>query len=343
MGYNEMRTPVIALDYNDKHKAIEKEIMIDYKTGNIYVVSASDRNVIFDVTSKILNQLESVKGENVEVIIEGVGKINLTKFLNTIRLELNKNIKAHHLSDEVSYFAKPNLVDSRSLNIVNNDIQIKGFRDAEPGSFLVKDNHGNLVWSKLFEADGKISLGTKESGDKGSIIGPSNPEDGNILTAIDTIPYNGKAYLQASRRQMTVEPYDNLTVVLPKNILDRYSEIQWMLITSSEFCPKLDFAGNIFWDNSQDTQPKINSHNLYTFKTWTGGEKWIATADTYNNDSFTNVSSEYLSKLYYTKTEIDSGFFNKTKIEEDYYTKPETDAKIREYEEQDNVWEEDDI
>lgn len=345
-GYNKMRTPVIALDYKDKHKAVPKELMVDYTTGNIYVVSATDKSIIFDVTSKILDQLDSVKGENVKVYIEGIGEIKLTDYLTKVNVELSKSIKAHSLTDEVSYIHKQNVIDNKSIDILNNDIQLKGFRKAEPGTFPVKDKHGNIEWVKLFadsKNGGNSNVGgifEKEPGDKGSIIGPSNPDNGSILESDHNAPYNGKVYLRASRRQITREPYENLTVILPKAIIDQYSEIQWMVLTSAEFAPELVFEGSIYWDNSKDTQPCINSHNLYTFKTWTGGDKWIATTQSYNNEAFTSITSTYLDKHYFTKDEITDGYYNKAHIDENFYDKDGTDNKIDEYGRQDNTWEE---
>ncbi len=40
------RYPVIALDYAEKDKAVKKELLVDYNTGNIYVVSATDKTII---------------------------------------------------------------------------------------------------------------------------------------------------------------------------------------------------------------------------------------------------------------------------------------------------------
>ena len=350
-NYNTMRTPLIALDYSDKHKAVEKELLIDYDTGNIYIVSATDRTVIFDVTSKVLKQLESLQGDKVEVIIEGVGKVNLTKYLNSIALELRKQIKAVPIDDEVTYIIKNNVVDDHSIDVNNHYVGIKGFTEAVPGSFPIKDTHGNIQWVKLFGGDnvkpdgsfnGSIVDGyNREPSDFDDIIGPSNPDNGRVLKATDNAPYNGAVYLRASRRQITKEPYENLRVVLPKALVDQYSEIQWMLLSSKEFNPKLTFEGAIYWDNSEETQPKIDSHNLYTFRTWTGGEKWIATTQTYSNQGFHMVSSDELAKSYYSKSEIDEGFYNKAFIDDNYYTKPETDSKIKKYADSDNNWSED--
>lgn len=341
MGYTKARTPFIALDYKDRHKAVEKEILIDYANGgHIYVVSATDREVIFDVTKNILNSLELVTGEHIEVEIQGVGKVNLTEFLNTIRVEIGKGLKAHHLSDEVSYITKNNVYDTRSIDVRNNDVQIKGFREAPTGSFPVKGKDGKISWVRLdSDYQGGTNLSGAETGkDHKDIIGPSNPDNGQRLESSDNPPYNGKVYLRTSRNQMTASPMENLTVVLPKDTVDRYSRIRWMLLTSEDFCPELKFDGKIQWDNSLDTQPAKGSHNLYTFETWTGGDMWIGRAETFNNNGFTNVSSEYLSKHYYNKNDMDDSFYNKAYIDEHYYDKKGTENKIAEYKEDDNVW-----
>nr|DAI13100.1 MAG TPA: hypothetical protein [Caudoviricetes sp.] len=340
MAYNKARTPVIALDYKDKHKAIEKEILIDYENGgHIYVVSATDREVIFDVTKNILNSLELVTGEHIEVEIEGVGRVNLTEFLNTVKVEINRGIKAHPISDEVSYISKNNVYDHRSIDVRNNDVQLKGFREAPVGTFPIKGKDGKISWVKLADDfQGTNLSGIERDRDHKDIIGPSNPDNGQRLEASDNPPYNGKVYLRSSRNQVTTDPMENLVVVLPKDTLDRYSRIRWMLLTSEEFCPELKFDGKIQWDNSMDTQPAKGSHNLYTFETWTGGEMWIGRAETFNNTGFTNVSSEYLNKHYYNKHDLDGSFYNKAYIDEHFYNKEGTEDKIAEYKEEDNVW-----
>ena len=67
------RIPVIALPYSERQKAVPKELLIDYETGNIYVVSATDKSIIFNITEKILQKLDSVTGDKIIVNIEGVG------------------------------------------------------------------------------------------------------------------------------------------------------------------------------------------------------------------------------------------------------------------------------
>mgnify|MGYP000369988515 CR=1 FL=1 len=57
-NYKGTRLPLIALDYNSRFLAEKKEILFDYKTGKLYVVSAEDKSVIFDITRNILKEVE---------------------------------------------------------------------------------------------------------------------------------------------------------------------------------------------------------------------------------------------------------------------------------------------
>ena len=40
------RVPLIALDYSQRHLRQFRELMVDYTNGNLYVVSATDRDII---------------------------------------------------------------------------------------------------------------------------------------------------------------------------------------------------------------------------------------------------------------------------------------------------------
>lgn len=334
-----MREVCRPLDYKQRHKAMAGELLVDYSNGNIYVTDKSDRNIIHDVTDRILKQLDKLQGDKVELELEGIGKIKLTEVILQLLESNRKTIKAHFITDGPGYYSRSPLVDNRSLRVNYGDIEMSGFNQAEEGTFPVKS--GNTVkWIKVIDdkMGGNNTGHVPESEGGGSVIGPANPDNGRVLQSIDNAPFNGKIYLKASRRQKTVNPIEDLRVVLPSGIVDEHSTIEWMVLTSDKFNPTLEFDGNIQWDNSQDVQPKANSHNLYVFKTWTSGAKWIGEAKSYNNDAFSNVSSEYLSNHYYSKDEIDRGFYNKGHINDEYYNKQEIDKKMSDYEETDNTW-----
>lgn len=80
------RVPIIALSYDERDKAVPKELLVDYDTGKIYVVSAYDKTVIFDLTQEISNYLleAGVNGDNLVVNIDGVGEVNLEEIINNL-------------------------------------------------------------------------------------------------------------------------------------------------------------------------------------------------------------------------------------------------------------------
>ena len=82
------RVPLIALDYSQRHLRQFRELMVDYTNGNLYVVSATDRDIIFSVTETIMNQIsEGVVGDNIVVNIES---LIITHIINLSTNSINK-------------------------------------------------------------------------------------------------------------------------------------------------------------------------------------------------------------------------------------------------------------
>ena len=91
-NYKGTRVPLIALDYNSRFLAEKKEILFDYKTGKLYVVSAEDKSVIFDITKLIMKEVEKgIDLTNYVFNIEGVGAVNLSNYI--------KQLSTHNLQD----------------------------------------------------------------------------------------------------------------------------------------------------------------------------------------------------------------------------------------------------
>lgn len=313
------RTPIIALPYSEKHKAVPKELLMDYETGNIYVVSANDKSVIFDITERIYKQLENMSGNNIEIEIEGIGTIKLTELLEQMRADISSSVTLVDDGEETKYVSKENGVDNKSLNIVNRFIQIYGFNSASPNTVPRKNEFGGIDWIRIPELpDGTLPPTGGGSGE--------NPEDGNSYKVYIIEPVNDKLYLRPSKRQKTSRLSLNCRVVLPR-VIDEYSEIEWYLNTSS-FKPLLLFEEHVVWSTPTMTQPKANGHHVYKFKTWNGGINWLAELVTYNKQYLpSEVTPEYLEEFYYNKEQARETFVNKQHMQEAYYDKDEVDTK----------------
>lgn len=134
--YNSGRAPVIALDYDSRFIAHKKELLVDYKKGKLYVVSAEDKSVIIDITANIINEFTSSGSiaDNFIVNIEGVGEINLTKAINRIyknNITLKENDEAHYLSPTLRF-------DNRSITVQDTEVGISNFKVAGNNTYPVK-------------------------------------------------------------------------------------------------------------------------------------------------------------------------------------------------------------
>lgn len=344
---NKIRIPVIALPYSEKHKAVCKELMVDYDTGNIYVVSATDKSVIFDITSKIKEKIDSISGDKIEVEIEGIGKVVLNDILNKLRLDLSNSVQVIETGEDVDYVGKDSVLDNVSVRNKDNNIEVAGFSDARELSFLRKRN-GVAEWVTLDDLflnnDGSINniLGGIINNNPGTGTGtggtitPGNPDDGGILSCIIQQPTNGKIFLKASKRQKSKNIAENCIVYLP-TILDEYSEIQWYVVTNS-FAPELRFFGNIVWKNNVRLLSK-NSHHLISFMTFDHGDTWLGEIVCYDAEiSETGaIDKSYLEQHYYDKNYLDSSFISteflsnhypdNDTITNNYYSKDDMDEK----------------
>lgn len=305
------RNPVIALDYSEKHKAVPKELLVDYENGAIYVVSAHDKSVIFDITDRIYEQIKNMSGDNIEISIEGIGNVKLTDIIKQLHQDILDSVKVINTGSDINYVARENVLDDKSLSIVNRNIEIEGFSKAEKHMIPRKGENGKIEWINM-----PMIPDISGSGGPG-IIPPGNPDDGNITEVFVIEPVNDKLYLRPTRRQKSVNLDRNCKVILPR-VLDSFSEIEWYVVTNS-FCPMLKFGSNVIWSNILETQPQANAHQVYKFKSWDSGETWLAELVPYGKSANTNlVDMDYLEKNY----------FNKNQIQNDYYNKEQVDEKI---------------
>lgn len=336
------RTPVIALPYSERHKAVPKELLIDYETGNIYVVSADDKSVIFDITSKIFEQIENMSGDNIEITIEGIGTVKLTEIIKQLQLDIANSVQVIETGEDMHYVGRENVLDSKSVDVVNRNIEIKGFSEAEPLMIPRKGTNGKIEWVNM-----PMVPDHGQSGN-GDIIPPGDPDDGQITDVFLIEPVNDRLYLRPTRRQKSINIDKNCIVILPR-ILDTFSEIEWYFVTNN-FAPMLRFTNNVTWANVTDTQPKPNSQHVYKFKSWDAGENWVAELVHYNksaNEVTVDVKyleenyfdKDHIGANYYIKPEVDqkikgintidpSNYLNKTEMEEKYYDKRQVDTIV---------------
>ena len=306
------RIPIVPLDISQAYKAVPNELIIDRSDGNIYV--KKNGGELINVTESIKEAIEKFNSDNIIVTIEGV-QYTLTEAMIKF---LNETIQLKEIGEEAKYIIKQDRIDDSSIESKFKRVQMRNFDQAENGAFPQKHN-GVLRWVKLPE---KLAE-QLEQADEG------NPDDG-IKTSIRMIePLNAKVYLQAARNQKTANLHENVRVLLP-SILDEFSEVYWMARTYA-FKPTLLFPTNVYFNTSN--QPAENSQNLYIFRTFDGGETWIAELKIYNDttngaiDANGSVTLSYLQDNYSTNIELDKKYLEKKTAAEKYYNKEEVREK----------------
>ena len=138
--YKSVRVPVIPLDYNSRFLAEKKEILFDYNTGQLYVVSAEDKNVIFNITDVVLEKAkEGIDLDNLIINVEGIGDVNLSEYieyLNKYNLTLSDN-------DPKQYYAPTVKFDNMSIILRDGVATVAGFEHADNDTYAIK--HDNQI------------------------------------------------------------------------------------------------------------------------------------------------------------------------------------------------------
>ena len=264
------RFPLIALDYKDRNIANKKELLIDYDTGRIYIVSADNKSVIFDVTEQILTLVgNEVKGDNITINVESLGKVNLKKFVLDMK---SKGLHTTPLKGDggVGTFA----YDFKSISNKDNVIQIHNFWKAQPGQVPTVDSNGVLIWSEI----------------------------GSFYNVVHVDPDTTGVYVLNNRyNESTIDS----NVVLKLETNQPYCIMSWKIV-SGDTKPsiELDSSFEIVKEYESDFDMPANSTFIYEFETFDGGQTWYEKVKKYipGNDI---VSTDYIEEHIYSKEEVD--------------------------------------
>lgn len=270
------RVPIIALDYNQRHLRRCKEMMVDYTNGNLYITDAYDRNIIYDVVSKIIETVKgTITGNDIIVNIEGVGEINLTQFL----ADLNDRILYPEIHDEGTTYVPGFQFDNKSIEVLDNTIQICDFDSAEVGDIPFKAGD-YLKWMKPGNSP---STPVKD------------PTDG-----VATDPSNITLYAWDICKSSNLPA--NVNVTLNNTGLESaYGTIVWN-IAVTDTIPKLTFPTNVKF--TFNTDPTLFEKCIATFKfeTFTFGSIWLCTVEKYLNIPEQEITESYIYDKFSWKT-----------------------------------------
>ena len=263
------RVPIVALDYTDRHMRRLKELMIDYTNGNLYVTDANDINVIHSLVDQISKNItNNITGDDIIVKIEGIGTINLTKFLN----DINSSILKMEVEDNGS--ALPSLsLDNSSIEGLDGKIQISDF-DKAKDNYIPQKFNGRLRWVKA-----NVGINATES--PVIINGSLNLEPGGVYRSMD-LPAN-------------------VTVTVDNNLVSNYGKIIWN-ISIGNVIPTFTFPDNVKFAYNTDTELTKNSIVTYELETFTGGNLWLAKSTKWLNISEREITEAYITDKLSWKT-----------------------------------------
>lgn len=275
------RIPVIALSYDDRDIAKNKELLVDYKNGGIYVVDAEDRTIIHDLSKLISeNYLSQIDGENTYVNIEGLGIINLADILKLLyesRIQLvNRVDESISLPAGVSF-------DNKSICIAGNMVEVYGFHNAKPLSTpRVSEDGTRIEWVNGVEEE-------RPGNDIGIVDEPPGgfePPLGAVQNVLYIYPTDDHIILYNKPQQLTMLSEVTPVLVLEDTgetvagfIMDtplttmQYAKYQWRLDTTTDLV--LVWGSNITWINPEAKDIPANSVTIFTFETWNYGNTWI--------------------------------------------------------------------
>lgn len=268
--YNEShgRVPLIPLDYSHRNERRLRELMVDYKNGNLYVVSDTDIDKIFDLTKSIIEKVsEGIVGDDIVVNIEGIGEINLNEFLEYLT---SINISSEAYGGAVPV---PTLMyDNNSIGIIDNKVEIVDFSEATEGTIPQKHN-GRLIWVNAGIGSGNTSI-----------------IDGDIQ--------NNVLALELNKVTRLLQPPSNFIITMPDDFAGQSYGKTELYIDIKDTVPTITFPSNVKLE--YNTDPTLFAHSIavYEFETFTGGDIWLAKVTKWINELEQEITESYIHENF---------------------------------------------
>lgn len=237
--YSKARVPVIPLQYSQRQLALKKELLVDYENGKLYIVSATDKNILHDITAKITELVTAniTSGTNLTVDIQGVGIVKLGEYLKVLT---EKNIDFLN-KDTVNYnnFCNTNVSYTEFVGNVTPTTPLP----SEPGIICYQinstiytinliDNYGNIVKHNISNA--KIIRLNADS-ERLSILSPKE----NILYCVKNTStvykYLNKKWILVNTVNEIVDIIEAYSVMVPATIENEGVRYAPRTLTTSVF------------------------------------------------------------------------------------------------------------
>lgn len=180
------RIPVQPLPYENRALATERELLVDYKNGTLFVVS--DTGKLIDISAKIVEIVQSGDTSNSEITIEGLGTIKLARLLELL---WENRITFTSAEQTGVYLPKNKQVDFKSIEIKDNKIQVANFDMAD--NYTIPIKIGDIIyWRKAATADSTELHPVQGDGNSidyvdgvFSIVGFNEAKENQVLAKVD--------------------------------------------------------------------------------------------------------------------------------------------------------------
>lgn len=290
------RIPVIPLDYNQRDIAKNKELLLDYKGGGLYVVDAEDRTIIHDLTKMIAdNYLNQINGDNTYVNIEGLGLVNLAyilKILHDSRVEL-----LNTSADDAMGIPAGITYDSKSIIVANNKVEVYGFHNAKPlATPRISEDGSHIEWVGGVEE-------VRPGGDIDKVDEPPGgfePPLGAKQNVLYIYPNQGVIILYNKPQQFTpIKTADDPSyeIRFPLTIM-QYSKFFWRLDADEAF--EIQWPNNLIWLNKKPERTRSENVWIFECTTWDYGNTWIIKYINYEYTDYNIKPNLDPDKIYLT-------------------------------------------
>lgn len=296
--------PIITIDYKDKDLAKEKELVVDFESGNLYIVSKDDDTVLINLLEVLAHDyLTNINGNKTWITIAGIeGAVNLSYILG----EINRYKIERLIAEDEDTAIKGQLDTIRYDQISieeDNFVFLKDFDEAGDLAIPRKSADGTMIeWVSAKDEGldpGEPSLGAREN-----IIDiyPTPREPDQNVFVLYTKPY----------ARSTVETGGTYYVRLPKSV-PTFHDITWKVRIKEKSI--LIFDDNIDW-SSDKWDPTAGMEDLHSIIIYPNGETFI-NSQPENNEPL--APSDSYCDLFFNISTWDKGrrwqiLFNKSVI-----------------------------
>lgn len=252
------RIPVQPLPYENRALATERELLVDYKDGKLFVVS--DTGQIIDISAKLAELVQNGNSSNSEITIEGLGTVKLARLLEL----LWENRITFTASEQTGvYLPRNKQVDFKSIEIKDNKIQVSNFDMADNNTIPIKIGD-TIYWRRAATADSTELHPVQGDGNSidyvdgvFSIIGFNDAKENQVLAKV-----NGKTKFISINADGSLGMTDEEKEQLVRNTND----IDTLKKTADDLQSAIDFLRSTMNDNSVNLEELIKKYSDMSVK-----------------------------------------------------------------------------